>query len=231
MKKCYICNNEFESFNPNGKSEGIFLQYHVIGGGHRDNCYCPSCQCMDRERWLYFVLKNYTNIFVGKGNVLHFAPEYYISRFISDNKSIDYYSCDIEPGRAMHIVDITNIQFKNNFFDFIIFNHVMEHIKDEKKAIKEIKRVLKKDGKCIFSFPICFDNKTFEDKKIETSEDRLKYYGQEDHVRLYGNDFAKRFEKYGLKLNIYSPKDILDKDKIEKYGFIEDDVIIIATKK
>lgn len=231
MKKCIICGNEFDYFLAGGSTEELFSKHHIIGGGYRKNCACPKCGIIDRERWLYYVIKNKTDIEKLNGKILHFAPEKSIIDYISSNKNIDYYTCDIQIGRAMHIVDITNIQFKDETFDYVICNHVMEHIPNEKKAISEIKRVLKKDGKWIFSFPICTDMVTQEDKKVVSAEDRLRLYGQEDHVRLYGKDFAKRFEKYGLNIEIYSPKKELKKDKIEQYGLISDDIIMIATKK
>ncbi len=131
----------------------------------------------------------------------------------------------------MHITDITNIQYKDETFDYVICNHIMEHISDEEKAVYEIKRVLKQDGKWIFSFPICMDMKTYEDKSIVLPHERLKAYGQEDHVRLYGYDFAERFEKFGLRLQIYTPQNEMDDFEIDKLGFIKDDVMIIADKR
>ena len=130
----------------------------------------------------------------------------------------------------MHIVDITDIQFRDNTFDYVICNHVLEHIPDEQKAISEVLRVLKPDGKWIFSFPICTDMQTYEDPTVVSEEDRLQRFGQEDHVRLYGYDYKERFEAHGLNLEFFSPQDELSAEEIEKYGFIPDDVIIVATK-
>lgn len=171
------------------------------------------------------------NVFTASGKILHFAPEPSIQKVIRQNKQIDYYTGDIRPGRAMYVIDITDIQYKDNTFDYIISNHIMEHIPDEGKAVSEIKRVLKPNGKWILSFPICTDMKTYEDKTITSPEQRLEKYGQKDHVRLYGYDFAERYEGYGLELQIYSPEKELDNDQINKFGFIKDDIIIVATKK
>ena len=230
-KECIICGNKVDEFFANGINHKLFTKHHIIGGGYRENCTCPKCGKNDRERWIYYVLKNKLDILNATGRILHFAPESSIKELIMQNKNIDYYTCDIIPGFAMHIVDITDIQFKNNTFDYVICNHVMEHIPNEKKAVSEIKRILKKNGKWIFSFPICTDMKTQEDKKVVTKEQRLELYGQEDHVRLYGNDFLKRFKKYGLKIEVFTPNEQLKKSEIEKYGFIEDDIIMVATKK
>ena len=80
------------------------------------------------------------------------------------------------------------------------------------------------------SFPICKDEKTFEDLSITTPESRLKFYGQEDHVRLYGCDYKKHFENYGLKLQIFHPNEECTKKEIEYYSFIPEDTLLLARK-
>lgn len=230
-KECIICGNKIERFLPGGIDTDIFKKHHIIGGGNRKNCICPICRTSDRERWQYYVLWNIIHINCVSGRVLHFAPELSIINILKNNINIDYYTGDIIKGRAMHITDITSMQYADSTMDYIICNHVLEHIVEIKRAISEIKRVLKDDGVFIFSFPICDDLNTYEDINIISPEDRLKHYGQEDHVRLYGKDFADIYIKYGFDLDICRPKDMLTKEEIERYGFIEDDVILIAKKK
>lgn len=229
-KECIICGNTKVQFYPAGIKEEFFNKYHIIGGGYRQDAICPCCDSIDRERWLFYVLTNILKITENAGRILHFAPEKNISLILSKNTMIDYYTGDIKSGAAMHVTDITDIQYKDGIFDYVISSHVMEHIIDEEKAVSEIMRVLKPTGKWIFSFPICMEFKTYEDASIVTEEQRLKAYGQKDHVRLYGNDFKERFEKYGLKLQIYRPKDELSMELIKKWGLIEDDIIICAGK-
>lgn len=230
-RECIICGKNFVNFYSTGIEEEIFHKHHIIGGGYRENAVCPCCGSIDRERWLSYVLFSKLKVLNNGGRILHFAPEEHISSLIRENKKIDYYTGDIEPGKAMHIIDITDMQYKDHVFDYVISSHVMEHIVNEEKAVSEVIRVLKPDGKWIFSFPICMEFKTYEDDSIVTEEQRLKAYGQKDHVRLYGNDFKERFEKYGLKLEIYSPKDELPTEVIERWGLIADDVIICASRR
>lgn len=231
-RQCNICGNRFQNFKPSGIEEEVFTEHHVIGGGHRDNSVCPCCRAIDRERWQYHVLKEVLGIGKMTGRILHFAPEQHIRKLIRSNPNIDYYTGDIVPGRAMHVADITDLgQFADGAFDLVICNHVMEHIPDEAKAVAEIKRVLKNEGKWVFSFPICTDiAETYEDASITDPEGRLREYGQKDHVRLYGRDYLRRFEFYGLKITEYRPKDYFGKDDIARLGFIEDDVIMVAEK-
>lgn len=227
---CIVCKNKPNKFLPSGTKEEIFKKHHIIGGGYRENNICPCCEVDDRMRWFYYLLQKKLNILTASGRLLHFAPERAIYDYIKQNENIDYYTCDIVPGRAMHVVDITDIPFRENTFDYIISNHIIEHIKDEEKAVSEIKRVLKPNGKWLFSFPICTDMNTYENDEIISPEDKLEAYGQEDHVRLYGVDYKERFENYGLKIEVFSPEREMNEEEILKYGFIKDDVVLIATK-
>lgn len=229
--RCNICGNEVKKFERGGVSPNkIFDKYHIIGGGIRENAICPLCGSMDRTRWLYWVLgRHIQEIFYNKCSVLHIAPEIEISKRIQSNILCDYYTGDITQGASMHIVDVTDIQFRDDFFDYIILNHVLEHIENEKKAIMELKRVVKPGGKIILSFPICTDRNTYENSNIRTPEARLDEYGQEDHVRLYGKDYKTRLEAYGLKVDIFSPQSECSREEISKYGFIYDDVSIVCS--
>lgn len=225
---CIMCNSWVSEFSSFGDRGDLFGQYHIIGGGHRKNSICPICGSLDRTRWAFYVLSKYTNIFENKCKVLHFAPESSLSERIGINSSCEYYTCDIEAGRAMYVIDIRDIPFKDNIFDYVILNHVLEHIKDERQAISELKRVVKPGGKMILSFPICMEQKTLEGSGTESLEECHKLYGQEDHVRLYGNDFKERLEQYGLNVRIYTPGDEFNSGEAEKFGFIYDDNLIIC---
>lgn len=229
--RCNICGNAVKEFKRGGTSSNkIFDKYHIIGGGIRDHDICPLCGSTDRIRWQYRVLgRHLPKIFNSRCFVLHIAPEFEISTRIQSNILCDYYTGNIVRGAAMHIVDVTDIQFRDDFFDYIILNHVLEHIENEEKAIIELKRVLKPDGKMMLSFPICTDINTYENPNVQTPEERHNEYGQEDHVRLYGRDYKARLEGYGLKADIFSPQNECSREEIEKYGFIYDDVSIICS--
>lgn len=222
---CNLCNNEIYYWNWIGEDNEVI--YKIIGNGRR-KAGCPICGSYDRERWQYYVIKNYTDIFKKEYSILHFAPEKIISKKIEKFNNVNYITGDIKIGRANYKVDITNIQFANESFDYIIANHVLEHIVEEEKAISELLRCIKKNGKIILSFPICMKIDTLENKEYTTESDRKKYYGQHDHVRLYGKDYKDRLEKYGLRIKTYSP--IECGDDIVLNNYINNDVILICEK-
>ena len=122
-----------------------------------------------------------------------------------------------------------NLPFKENYFDLILCNHVLEHIEDDYKALNELYRVIKNKGTLIAQVPLDKNLKTtFENKEIKNRRDRNKYFGQYDHLRVYGLDFYNRLSNSGFK-----PKkvDILKKISIEekiKYCLPNDEEIPVG---
>lgn len=225
---CLICGERINDFLPFGEELEIFKSHHIIGGGKRRHALCPSCGCLDRNRWCMYILMHDTEIMNKPCTVLHFAPEEGITKLIGTNKECTYYSADLRKNQAMLQVDLTDILFRDSTFDYIIVNHVLEHISDEGTAIREMKRVLKEDGIIVMSVPVCTDQDTYEDASVVNEKDRELKYGQKDHVRLYGKDYKERLESYGLSVQVKTPLQILSCAEIEKYGFIKDDVILLC---
>jgi len=143
-------------------------------------------------------LKNETDVFKKPMKVLHFAPE----KCLFDQfkkQDIEYIDGDINPTLARNRIDITDISFRDNYFDLIICSHVLGHVPDEKKALSEIKRVLSNDGKALLMSLMDLNRtKTLEDPSIVLPEERLKNYGEPDLERLYGLDFGVRLKEAGF---------------------------------
>jgi len=124
-------------------------------------------------------------------------------------------------------IDITNINFKNGYFDFIICNHVLEHIQDDRKAMCELFRVLRPGGKGILQVPISKNAKeTFEDFSIISPREREKYFGQKEHVRIYNQGYKERLESAGFKVELYDIKNNLN----IKYSFNENEILYVCRK-
>ena len=128
-------------------------------------------------------------------------------------------------------MDIQNIQYPNDYFDFIYCSHVLEHVPDDHKAVKELYRVLRPGGTALIMVPIKHSLKeTYEDKSINTQELIINHYGQSDHLRCYGTDFQELLESNGFKCLKYSNKDF-DKESIDKYGLHINDDVFYCTKQ
>jgi len=114
----------------------------------------------------------------------------------------------------------------------IIYSHVLEHIEDDRKAMHELFRVLKPGGEAILQVPISkYNKKTFENSKIILPKEREKYFGQKNHVRIYGKDYKKRLESVGFKVDLFDIKMALSIQDIKKYGLNKEEIFYIAHKK
>lgn len=228
---CNICGSEIFAWEYIGENYEIF-QYKNIAGAGRRRGGCTICGSYDRTRFVYDIMDNYTGIFSGNAeSILHFAPESVIADKLRKTYGKRYLSADIMSGRADVVADITKLQFDNKQFEYIICNHVVEHVYEEQKAFSEIKRCLKPGGCLIFSTPICWSQKTCEDNNVVTAYDRVKYYGQKDHVRLYGNDIVNRIESYGFNVNLLRCNEIKSEGEIKKFGFLKEDSVLLCRKK
>jgi SAM-dependent methyltransferase len=213
----------------NGKSYRKFLPYGYVKP--RDNALSPGTLSLERHRLLWLYLNNETNFFSKTLKVLHIAPEQCFYNLFKNLKNINYTTFDLNSPLADIKGDICNLPFKENSFDFILCNHVLEHINDDKKAMKELYRVLNKNGTAILQVPINQkSSKTFEDSSIVDKKERIEKFGQYDHIRLYGLDYFKKLESFGFKVDPLKYSKEFTESEIIKYGLIKDEIIPVCKK-
>ena len=129
------------------------------------------------------------------------APEPGLSRIIKRHSNIDYLTADISSDDVMVKMDIAEINYPDKAFDTIICNHVLEHIIDDRKAMRELYRVLKPGGWGILQVPISLSiDKTYEDFSVTAPSEREQVFGQSDHVRIYAIDYLDRLEEFGVEV-------------------------------
>ena len=213
----------------NGKSYRKFLPYGYVK--QRDNALSPGTLSLERHRLLWLYLNNETNFFSKTLKVLHVAPEQCFYKLFKNLKKINYTTFDLNSPLADIKGDICNLPFKGNSFDFILCNHVLEHINDDNKAMKELYRVLNKNGTAILQVPINQkSSKTLEDSSIVDKKERIEKFGQYDHIRLYGLDYFKKLESFGFKVNPLKYSKEFTEGEIIKYGLIKDEIIPVCKK-
>lgn len=185
------------------------------------NQLCPKCGSLPRTRRLWQILE--PNI-EGK-EILHFSPSTALSTKIEETKTKNYVTTDYEDEFvADEKYDIQDIAVADNSFDIVICFHVLEHIPDDKKAMGEIKRVLKPGGVCYIQTPFKKGD-IYEDDRINTPEARLKHFGQADHLRVYSAIGLKsRLQEAGFGVKIKKFSEIKD----NRFGFKESEIILIA---
>ena len=158
------------------------------------------CLSLERHRLLWLYLKEKTDFFSAPLKVLHFAPEQPFLKRFRALKNLDYTTADLCSPIADLQLDVTDIQQPDNTFDVVICNHVLEHVNDANKAFAEIKRILKPGGWAILLVPINPDVDTFEDPSVTDPKERERLFGQYDHVRQFGRDYADVLRKAGFQV-------------------------------
>lgn len=198
------------------KSSSLFLPAGFI---RRDDAMCPHCNSLERHRLVWLFMNNKTNLFDGQAKkVLHLAPEPCLEPKFRQALGSSYLTADLLSPRVMIKMDITDIQYPDNTFDVIYCSHVLEHVPEDSKAMREFCRVLKPNGWAILLVPITAD-KIYEDFSITDPDERFKHFGQKDHVRRYGPDYVDRLQDAGFKVATYYPKDIVPESDIARLGF------------
>ena len=212
-----------------GKSYRKFLPY-----GYetlRENVLSPGTLSLERHRLLWLYLKNDTSFFTDNLKVLHFAPEQAFYKRFRKLKNLEYITTDLNSPIADVKADICDLPFKNHEFDFIICNHVLEHIPDDTKAMQELYRILKPGGTAILQVPYQQNRKsTFEDDSITDPKERARIFGQYDHVRVYGMDYFDKLRSIGFKVEAVDYTMKLSQDEIATYRLPKGELIPVCKK-
>lgn len=220
---CPICGGDFVTFLPYGVRK-------------RPNAQCPRCGALERQRmiWLFAAQRG---LFGPPQRLLHVSPEKILFKKFSADKRIDYVPIDkFDPGyrypKGTQNVDITDIPYPDAHFDAIICVHVLEHVPDDHLAMTELCRVLKPGGWAIIQVPL--DKKretTYEDFSITTPEGRERAFGQPDHLRWYGRDYAARLRRAGFEVEVVDFTGQMPEKDQNRYGLPQDDDIYFCGKK
>lgn len=209
------------------ESSRVFCRFGPIP---RDDSQCPHCGSLERHRFLWLFLLEKSNLFDGRAKkVLHVAPESCFEPRLSEELGEGYLTADLSDPSAMVTMDITDIQYPDRSFDVILCSHVLEHVLEDRQAMSEFRRVLKDDGWAILLVPITSEV-SHEDPSIVDPEERLKVFGQKDHVRRYGPDYLERLRDAGFTVETTGVRDLVSDDEALRMGLTGTDPIYFCTK-
>lgn len=223
-KECPLC----------GCRRRKFLPYGYVT--QRDNALCPNCLALERHRTLWLWLLRESDI--GRGAValprlLHVAPEVALKRKfhkIYAKQPADYVTADLESPLADLHFDIQHIPLEDESFDVVICNHIMEHVEDDRLAMREILRIMRKGGWGVILSPVDLQrDKTFEDDTITDEAERTRIFGQYDHRRIYGRDYAERLREAGFEVYECDYANLIPAKEKQLYA-LTDELLYIVRK-
>ena len=217
-RECPVCGSRYRRFMPYG---------YVTS---REDALCPHCLSLERHRMIWLWLKESSNLFEGYPRLLHIAPEVslmrHFKRHYQDNKG--YITADLESPLADLHFDVQNIPLEDEYIDVIICNHLLEHVEDDRRAMAELYRILKKGGWGIMLVPEDGSRaRTFEDDTITDPEERTRIFGQYDHRRIYGRDYDKRLAEAGFRVERIAYAERLSDEQRQRYAIGHDDLVVV----
>ena len=195
---------------------------------NRPNAICPRCGAHERHRLLALYLGRRMPADVKR--VLWFAPEYSLDRHVRALASISVVTADLDGSGVDFAVDLSrHVPFDDGAFDAILCSHVLEHVPDDAKAMRELRRVLAPGGVALVLVPVDYAaDRTLEDPAIVTPEQREQAYWQHDHVRLYGRDIADRLAAAGFEVSV-EPASSLGEDLVARHGLLAGECVYRCT--
>ena len=149
--------------------------------------------------------------------MLHVAPEAVLRERLRAIPGVTYVSGDLSAESGPERIDVTALRFDDSTFDLVICNHVLEHVPDDRRAMREIARVLKPGGEAILLVPDVATLETDEDLSIVDPTERVLRFGQSDHVRRYGWDYVERLREVGFTVEVERPETVLSEELIARY--------------
>jgi SAM-dependent methyltransferase len=210
--------------------QGEFDQFLTFGRVPRPNVRCPGCGSLERHRLAYLYLEREGLLDRPGLRILHVAPEEALAQPLLRSPGVRYMGIDREPGHVDAVMDLTQLACSDDTFDLVICNHVLEHIPDDRQAMRELRRVLRPHGRAIVQVPMSFNlATTLEDLSIVDPETRERLYGQPDHVRLYGRDYLDRLAAAGFHVHIDHIARELGDEMRARYGIVDEMLVVCTT--
>jgi SAM-dependent methyltransferase len=214
---CPFCHLRFRRLETRGRDLPVYAELGIVGGGLRE-VECPWCRSNDRERLLYLFLRGHTDLFRRPMRVLHVAPEWRLRRAI-ERAAAEYTPADLNMPGAERI-DITAIDRPDASFDVVICSHVLEHVTDDRAAMRELRRVLAPGGFAVLQVPIATRaEQTDEEHAPLSPKERSRRFGDPSHRRLYAeDDYVRRLEEAGFSVRADDAVTLLGARAVKRYA-------------
>lgn len=167
---------------------------------------CPICHALPRHRILACWCDDHRSVFQSD-DILYFAPEYSMMKWMKRNK-VKCTTADLFSKNVDLQLDIQATGVPDESYDVVICNHVLEHVDDFRKALKEMYRILRPGGSFICSFPM--DPKIElldEDPSVQIEKERVERFGQNDHKRVFGMKADQFLVEAGFRVEKIDGKD------------------------
>ena len=218
-RECPVCGSRYRRFMPYG---------YVTS---REDALCPHCLALERHRMIWLWLSECSDLFERRPRLLHIAPEVSLMRhFKRHYKGLRerYVTADLESPLADMHFDVQHIPMEERSIDVVICNHLLEHVEDDALALRELYRIMRAGGWGIMLVPEDRSRSTtFEDDTITDPTERTRLFGQYDHRRIYGRDYAERVRECGFEVEEIEYEKRLSEEEVKPYSTGKERLYII----
>jgi len=173
---------------------------------------CPRCRSHPRHRAIALLLAR--GELPGR-RLLHFAPEPLFDPVFARLPGVERVTADLHAPADLRL-DISDMDLPDSSFDLILCSHVLEHVPDDRAAMRELRRVLLDGGRALVLVPYRPGVTTYEDPSITSPLERMVAFGQQDHVRIYGNDLPGRLREAGFEVDDRTAAELFDGATVER---------------
>ena len=210
---CPVCASELSRVLPFGRSG-------------RADAYCPVCESLERHRLHWIYLRERTELLDGRPRRwLHVAPEAVLAGRLRALPGVRYVSADLADPRAMLRLDVARLPFADGAFDAILCSHVLEHVADDRAAMRELRRVLRPGGLALLPVPPIRTERTSEDAGEADPAERRRRFGHPDHVRRYGRDYPERLAEAGFRVEVTGAAELAGAEGVCRFGLANGDEV------
>ncbi|MCM1326548.1 MAG: class I SAM-dependent methyltransferase [Bacteroidales bacterium] len=236
-KRCNVCGEDVffvpfpSEFEKMRKKYGFLYWNADFQLESKENWRCPVCKAYDRDRLMIAFLEELQVDADEKLRMLQVAPSPTLEHYASSRDDIFYESTDIEMQNVTFQADLQDLfMVSDETYDIIICSHVLEHVQDDGKAMRELFRILKPEGVCLVLVPLVVGKVDTDEEWGCSEEENWRRFCQFDHCRLYGRkDFMERLQKAGFYVNEIG-KSYFGEEFYAQYGFDDNSILYVATK-
>jgi len=212
---CPVCGHDFDRFRD---------------AWNRPRALCWRCGAHERHRAFALLLGERPELITGR-EVLHFAPEWCLERRLRALAPARYVTADLEPGAADLELDVQELALPGAAFDTVICSHVLEHVPDDRAAMRELLRITRPGGAALVMVPTDLHREvTYEDPGINTPAEREAAYWQHDHLRLYSRDVGGRLAAAGFDVERWNAIGRAGAASAARLGLLESDDVWICRR-